>query len=64
MIKPGVKVCDVYQAGEIPLEDAGLSLLEMAGHGIGPDIHEPPSFDATNVMLLQEGMVMSLKVWI
>jgi Xaa-Pro aminopeptidase len=36
----------------------------MSGHGIGLDIHEPPSVDETNEMLLEEGMVMSLEVWI
>jgi Xaa-Pro dipeptidase len=64
MIKPGVRVRDVYEAANKPLKDAGLPLLEMSGHGIGLDIHEPPSVDETNEMLLQEGMVMSLEVWI
>lgn len=64
MIKPGVRVCDVYQAAEKPIKDAGLPLVEMAGHGIGLDVHEPPSVDITNEMLLQEGMVMALEVWI
>jgi len=64
MIRPGVKISDIYKAAVKPLEDAGFVPAEMAGHGIGMDIHEPPSVDGTNEMLLQEGMTFALEVWI
>ncbi len=62
-IRPGVKANEVYKAAVKPLQDAGITrLADMAGHGIGMDIHEPPSLDNTNEMLLQEGMVLALEV--
>ena len=64
MIRPGVKVKDLYKAAVKPVEDAGLVPLEMAGHGIGLDPHEPPSVDITNEMTLQEGMVFAIEVWV
>ena len=64
MIRPGVKVKEIYEAATKPIVDAGIKPLEMAGHGIGMDIHEPPSIDGTNEMLLQEGMTFALEVWV
>jgi len=63
MIKPGVKVSDIYKAAIQPVIDSGNPALEMAGHGIGMDVHEPPSVDMTNDMLLEENMVFALEVW-
>ncbi len=63
MIRPGVKVNEVFKAAMKPRDRAGLRPTDMAGHGIGLDVHEPPSLDITNEMLLQEGMVFTLEVW-
>ena len=63
MIRPGVKANEIYKAAVEPLQHAGITRLpDMTGHGIGMDIHEPPSLDNTNEMLLQEGMVLALEV--
>ncbi|MBW2618914.1 MAG: aminopeptidase P family protein [Deltaproteobacteria bacterium] len=63
MIKPGTKINEVYKAAVKPVEEAGVRPLEMAGHGIGLDIHEPPSVDITNEMAMEVGMVFALEVW-
>lgn len=64
VIRPGVKVSEIYKAAEKSIADAGMPVAEMSGHGIGMDIHEPPSIDGTNEMLLQEGMTFAIEVWI
>jgi Xaa-Pro aminopeptidase len=64
LIKPGVTASEVWRAATKPISDAGIAPLEMAGHGIGLDVHEPPSIDATNDFVIQEGMVVAVEVWI
>jgi len=64
LVRPGVKVSEIYKAAYKPIGDAGMPVAEMSGHGIGMDIHEPPSIDGTNEMLLQEGMTFAIEVWI
>lgn len=64
ILKPGVKVSDLYKVAVGPVKKAGLPAVEMAGHGIGLDIHEPPSIDSTNDMIIEEGMVLALEVWV
>jgi len=64
IIKPGVKANELYKAAVKPLVEAGYIPIEMAGHGIGLDMHEPPSIDITNDMIIEEGMVFALEVWL
>jgi len=64
LIKPGVKASELYKAAVQPIKRAGIEALEMAGHGIGMDVHEPPSMDITNDMMIEEGMVFALEVWV
>jgi Xaa-Pro dipeptidase len=65
VIKPGLKVNELFKAALSPLEKAGVpAAVEMAGHGIGLDIHEPPMIDASTEMLLREGMVLAVEVWL
>ncbi|MCL5962493.1 MAG: Xaa-Pro peptidase family protein [Chloroflexi bacterium] len=65
MIRPGVKISDLYRAAVKPVKSVGIEPLEMAGHGIGLDVHEPPSIDITNEeMVLEEGMVFTIEVWV
>jgi Xaa-Pro aminopeptidase len=63
-LKPGVRANEVFRTGVKPLEDAGIpGAVELIGHGIGMDIHEPPVISANNEMVLEENMYLSLEVW-
>ncbi len=46
------------------MKAAGLSVLELVGHGVGLINHEPPFLDAHNEIVLQEGMTLSIEPWI
>lgn len=65
VLKAGVKAKDVFNAAIKPLLDANaMPAVEMVGHGIGLDIHEPPSLDGQNDMVLQEGMTIAIEIWL
>jgi Xaa-Pro aminopeptidase len=64
MLKPGIPAKEFHRAVVQPIVDAGLPPLSEAGHGIGMDVHEPPMLTLNNEMLLQEGMVVALEVWV
>jgi Xaa-Pro aminopeptidase len=64
LIRSGVPAKEVYKGAVKPIIDAGLQTLPGAGHGIGMDVHEPPMLTANNEMILQEGMVLALEVWV
>ena len=46
------------------MKAAGLSVLELVGHGVGLINHEPPFLDAHNEIVLQEGMTLSIEPWL
>ena len=47
-IRPGLKASELYSIGAAAMKSGGLELsLEFAGHGIGLDVHEPPSWSPT-----------------
>lgn len=60
--RPGVPASEVFKAQAKVQEDGGMLGIEMAGHGIGLDVHEPPVFSATEEILLETGMTMALEV--
>jgi Xaa-Pro aminopeptidase len=64
ILKPGVRAKDVYEAMYKPAKDLGWTCLDMGGHGTGMDTHEPPSIDAWNEQLIEEGMVLSIEPWV
>lgn len=63
MLKAGVKANEVYEAMYKVVRAAGYKDLDMGGHGTGMDGHEPPSIDAWNEQLIEEGMVLSIEPW-
>jgi len=63
VIKPGVKANQVFKAMYAGIGAAGLPVLDMGGHGTGLDTHEPPSIDAWNEQVIEEGMVLSIEPW-
>jgi Xaa-Pro aminopeptidase len=69
MLRPGVKAREVYEAmyepiRRLPSPPVGFVQSGHGGHGVGLDLQEPPSIDAWNEMVLQEGMVLSVETWI
>jgi Xaa-Pro dipeptidase len=69
MLKPGVKAKEVYEAmyrpfSDLPNPPTGFRQSGHGGHGVGLDLHEPPSIDAWNEMVIQEGMVLSVETWL
>jgi len=64
VLKAGVKAKDVFNAAMQSLIEANvMPAVEMVGHGIGLDIHEPPSLDGQNEMELKEGMTLAVEIW-
>ncbi len=55
---------ELYKAATKPIVDAGFPTFEMAGHGIGMKIHEPPEIDAVTDVPLREGMVIAIEAWL
>lgn len=63
-LKPGIKTNEIWSIMYEPIRKAKLPVLDMGGHGTGLDTHEPPSIDAWNDMVIQEGMVLSIEPWV
>ncbi len=62
--KPGARARDIWLATEKAYSEAGLPAIEMTGHGIGMDIHEPPVLSATEETVLEPGMTFELETGI
>jgi len=63
MLKAGVKANEIYEAMYRVVREAGYKDFDMGGHGTGIDSHEPPSIDAWNEQMIEEGMVLSIEPW-
>ncbi|HEU4560458.1 MAG TPA: type I methionyl aminopeptidase [Longimicrobium sp.] len=64
--RPGVRVNELGRAIEAEVHGRGLQVVrELAGHGIGRTIHEPPSvpnyYVPTDRSVLSEGMVIAVE---
>jgi Xaa-Pro aminopeptidase len=59
--KPGVKAKEVWQAMDNAMKERGFSSMEMFGHGIGLDIHEPPVLGKDSETVLQPGMTFEME---
>ncbi len=60
-IKPGVPASEVYEAMVKVEMEEGMMPVEMAGHGVGLDGHEPPTITATDETVLEAGMCLELE---
>ncbi len=62
-IRPGARMCDSYLRVWESLDQAGLArrFTHGLGHGIGLDIHEPPSLSKRLVAPLEAGMVVTVE---
>lgn len=64
-LRPGVTASDVYTAVRTAFDDAGLPAhIDMVGHGIGVDMHEPPMLSPINHTPLEENMVLCIEPWV
>ena len=63
IMKAGVKIGDIYDAGVAPYIEAGFRdyLPGRIGHGLGMSLHEFPSLNKNNDMVLEEGMVVTVE---
>ena len=60
---PGATVHDVDQACRDTIEAAGFgpAFFTRTGHGLGLEVHEPPSVVAGNPLVLEPGMVITVE---
>jgi len=65
VIKPGALASDVCHAALTVIDRRGLRrhapALERVGHGLGLEVHEPPSLALDNARVLQAGMVLCVE---
>jgi Xaa-Pro dipeptidase len=61
--KPGTPCCEVDRAARSVIEAAGLGahFVHRTGHGLGLEVHEPPSLHAQNDESLPEGAVITVE---
>ncbi|WP_099362168.1 M24 family metallopeptidase [Fredinandcohnia onubensis] len=61
--KPGTRIGDIDRAARTIISNAGYGeyFTHRIGHGLGIDVHEFPSMNETNDMLLQKGMVFTIE---
>ncbi|MDR4889229.1 Xaa-Pro peptidase family protein [Fredinandcohnia sp. QZ13] len=61
--QPGTRVGDIDVAARSIISNAGYGeyFTHRIGHGLGIDVHEFPSMNETNDMLLQKGMVFTIE---
>lgn len=64
MCRPGVPASEVFRAAARIIEESGLPSLDMIGHGIGMDIHEPAMLTPYNHEALQAGTVLAVEPWL
>lgn len=63
MIKPGVRVADVFEAAVATVRREGISHYKRShiGHGIGLDGYDAPNIAPTNPETFEEGMVICVE---
>jgi Xaa-Pro dipeptidase len=61
--RPGITCQDVDRAARGAIDDAGYGefFIHRTGHGLGLDVHEPPSIVEGNQLQLEEGMVFTIE---
>ncbi len=60
-IKPGAKGCEVDSAGRKTIEEAGYGeyFVHGLGHGVGLEVHEPPTLSISSKDILAAGNVVT-----
>ena len=62
-IAPGVELADLDKTAHAAIDKAGYKdgFCHSAGHGVGLDIHEPPSISESTYGTVLEGMVLAVE---
>ena len=64
-VKPGASVSDPCQAALDVIREAGLGehvpSLERVGHGLGLEVHEPPSLALGGTTTIEPGMILTVE---
>jgi Xaa-Pro aminopeptidase len=64
-IQPGVKAKQLLEVIEEALQEKGMgSTIEMAGHGVGLNMQEPPMIAEEEEDTFEAGMVLAIEVWV
>jgi Xaa-Pro aminopeptidase/Xaa-Pro dipeptidase len=64
-IKPGLKAKQLLEVIEEALQEKGMgSTIEMAGHGVGLNMQEPPMIAEEEEDTFEAGMVLAIEVWV
>ncbi len=64
-VRPGTKASTVFKAVRRVYDQVGYPVhIDMVGHGIGLDVHEPPMLSPINDYLLEENMVLCIEPWV
>lgn len=62
-LRPGARMCDVDAVARDYIRDAGFgeAFNHGLGHGLGLDVHEPPSLSWRSTEKLEPGMVVTVE---
>jgi Xaa-Pro aminopeptidase len=64
-LRAGVTASSVYRSVRGAFDEAGLPAhIDMVGHGIGLDVHEPPMLSPINETPLEKNMVVCIEPWV
>jgi len=64
-LRPGIAASDLYRAVRGAFDEAGLPAhIDMVGHGLGLDVHEPPMLSPINDTPIVENMVLCIEPWV
>jgi Xaa-Pro dipeptidase len=64
-LRAGAQASAIYRAVRRVFDGAGLPVhIDMVGHGIGLDVHEPPMLSPINDEPLEENMVINIEPWV
>ncbi len=63
MVKAGVKCFDVDKASRDVIEEAGYGefYIHGTGHGVGTEVHEPPTLNARSSEVLKENQAVTVE---
>jgi Xaa-Pro aminopeptidase len=61
VVRPGIKAKEVWETVARIEKEAGFPPLEVVGHSIGLDIHEPPYLSPSSETILEPGMTFELE---
>ncbi len=65
LVRPGTKSSALYEAVRKVHDGAGYPVhVDIVGHGLGLDIHEPPYLSPKNDDPLVENMVINIEPWV